>query len=59
MVIRFSIVYAGVGDTGPIELCECEEATGNNGLSCDKEGWFISGVQRVGVMVDAVRCHVI
>ena len=38
----------------PIELalCDCEFATGPpNGLSCDKEGWFISSFEREGSWV--------
>ncbi|KAK9864078.1 hypothetical protein WJX84_002316 [Apatococcus fuscideae] len=33
----------------PLQLCDCEPARGPpNGLSCDKEGWFISSFERVG-----------
>jgi hypothetical protein len=33
-------------------LCECEKATGSpNGLSCEKEGWFISNFERQGSWV--------
>lgn len=36
----------------PLRLCECERATGApNGLSCDKEGWFISSFERQGQWV--------
>lgn len=35
-----------------LKLCECERATGApNGLSCDKEGWFISSFERQGQWV--------
>ena len=35
-----------------LQLCECERATGApNGLSCDKEGWFISSFERQGQWV--------
>ncbi|KAL4425873.1 hypothetical protein ABPG75_009889 [Micractinium tetrahymenae] len=38
--------------TTPLRLCECERATGApNGLSCDKEGWFISSFERQGQWV--------
>ncbi len=45
---------ASAGDEGPIQLklCECERANGApNGLSCDKEGWFISSFEREGSWV--------
>ena len=38
----------------PVELalCDCEFATGPpNGLSCDKEGWFVSSFEREGSWV--------
>eukprot|EP00887_Chlorella_sp_A99_P004577 scaffold4.g4577.t1 len=35
-----------------LKLCECERATGAPyGLSCDKEGWFVSGFERQGQWV--------
>lgn len=30
----------------PLELCECEPATANNGLNCQKEGWFVAGFEK-------------
>ncbi|EFN57686.1 expressed protein [Chlorella variabilis] len=42
------------GDDAKIQLrlCECERATGApSGLSCDKEGWFISSWERQGQWV--------
>jgi hypothetical protein len=36
----------------PLKLCECERATGApDGLSCDKEGWFVSSFERQGQWV--------
>lgn len=36
-------------DTGELALCDCEFATGSpNGLSCEKEGWFVSSFEREG-----------
>jgi hypothetical protein len=36
----------------PLKLCECERATGApNGLSCDKEGFFLSSFERQGQWV--------
>lgn len=38
-----------VGTVGELALCDCEVATGPpNGLSCEKEGWFISSFEREG-----------
>ena len=35
-----------------LALCDCEKATGApEGLSCDKEGWFISNFEREGSWV--------
>ncbi|CAL8464819.1 g4354 [Coccomyxa elongata] len=37
------------GISTEMTLCECEKAQGApNGLSCDKEGWFISSFEREG-----------
>eukprot|EP00884_Botryococcus_braunii_P000947 jgi/Botrbrau1/10853/Bobra.0025s0031.1 len=32
-------------DYEPLELCECEPATADNGLNCRKEGWFVAGFE--------------
>ncbi|KAA6418165.1 MAG: E3 ubiquitin- ligase LRSAM1 isoform X3 [Trebouxia sp. A1-2] len=40
--------YVGT-DPGELALCDCEVATGPpNGLSCEKEGWFVSSFEREG-----------
>lgn len=45
------------GDQQPLELCECEAARGGpNGLSCEKEGWFISNFQQAGQWVSRKTC---
>ena len=36
-----------------LELCDCEPAQGSpNGLSCQKEGWFISNFEQAGQWVN-------
>ncbi|KAL0031016.1 hypothetical protein WJX79_009491 [Trebouxia sp. C0005] len=43
--------FTGYVGTDPCELalCDCEVATGPpNGLSCEKEGWFVSSFEREG-----------
>lgn len=43
--------FTGVLGSEPVELalCDCEFATGPpNGLSCEKEGWFVSSFEREG-----------
>lgn len=46
--------YVG-SDTGELALCDCEFATGSpNGLSCEKEGWFVSSFEREGSWVGRV-----
>lgn len=46
----YAIVVVGVSTE--MTLCECEKAGGApNGLSCDKEGWFISSFEREGSWV--------
>ena len=48
------MLFAVSDDVGPepLQLCDCEPARGPpNGLSCDKEGWFISSFERVGEWV--------
>lgn len=41
-----------------LELCECEVAQGGpHGLSCGKEGWFISNFQQAGQWVSANFLH--
>ena len=43
------------GGRTELTLCECEPATGApNGLSCEKEGWFISSWEREGSWVRAL-----
>lgn len=45
----------GFGEPGELALCDCEFATGPpDGLSCDKEGWFISNFERQGSWVGPV-----
>lgn len=35
-----------------LNLCDCERALGTpHGLSCEKEGWFITGFERKGSWV--------
>jgi syndecan 1 len=42
----------GGGGQVQLKLCDCERATGPpNGLSCDKEGWFVSSFERQGQWV--------
>lgn len=46
------LLRAVVGISTEMTLCECEKAQGApNGLSCDKEGWFISSFEREGSWV--------
>ena len=45
-------ILCSAGDPRTLELCECEPAQGSpNGLSCQKEGWFISNFQQAGQWV--------
>ena len=40
------------GEPVELALCDCEFATGPpNGLSCEKEGWFVSSFEREGSWV--------
>lgn len=42
------------GEPVELALCDCEFATGPpNGLSCEKEGWFVSSFEREGSWVSA------
>lgn len=53
----FSAGYVGA-DPGELALCDCEFATGPpNGLSCEKEGWFVSSFEREGSWVCRTRFH--
>ena len=43
---------AGLRTGAELELCDCEKATSSpDGLSCGKEGWFISSFEREGSWV--------
>ena len=45
-------------EPGELALCDCEFATGPpDGLSCDKEGWFISNFERQGSWVGEVTVN--
>ncbi len=49
--LALSAGYVGT-DPGELALCDCEVATGPpNGLSCEKEGWFVSSFEREGSWV--------
>lgn len=49
---------AGDATLTPVNLCECQQATGEpHGLSCDKEGWFISSFEYVGSWVSVLWTH--
>lgn len=46
------------GGRTELTLCECEKATGApNGLSCEKEGWFVSNWEREGSWVRVTHLH--
>ena len=50
LILQYCLL--GFGEPGELALCDCEFATGPpDGLSCDKEGWFISNFERQGSWV--------
>ena len=54
-VHHLAVLPVGFGEPGELALCDCEFATGPpDGLSCDKEGWFISNFERQGSWVSHV-----
>jgi syndecan 1 len=41
--------HVSAAESKPLDLCDCEPATGSPyGLSCEKEGYFVSGFEREG-----------
>ena len=48
-----------VGNTLSLDLCECESASGSPyGLSCEKEGWFISDFEQAGQWVGSLIARI-
>ena len=49
IIVSNIIVVNALSPGSQLSLCECMEARGSpNGLSCDKDGWFIIGFQHSG-----------
>lgn len=53
--ISNKVAHAAGSGKVQLKLCECERAVGSpNGLSCGKQGWFITSFERQGQWVRGV-----
>ncbi len=51
-VVSLSRVSGEAAFHAVLPLCECQRAMGNpHGLTCEKEGWFVSGFENKGTWV--------